>query len=403
VTTINGGTLALDFSTINQEKLSNNGLVLAGGRIDLIGGSKNENVGSTTINSGASSITQQSGTSKVRFQTITRNAGGTLNLGAASIADTDTINTGSTGILGAWATVAGTDWASNADNKDGPILAYTAYTDVTRLSSGTKAIADGTNTNVRVIEGTGTAANITLGETTTTINTLNQSASGGTSAATIDSASRTLRVDGIMVAAGAGGLTIGTAANSGTLMAKTSGGELILHNHSGNGLTINSVIADNTSASALTKAGIGTATLTGDNTYTGQTYITAGTLAINGNQTTASGNITVSSGARLQGLNTAVAGADLTTIQSGGTLASGLDFNNSGATVSDLAFEGGSIFEWDITNTGTFSLTDVEGALTGSGAIFKILLSDFTDSFWNTGDVAWTSTQIFGKEITAVP
>ena len=51
---------------------------------------------------------------------------------------------------------------------------------------------------------------------------------------------------------GAGALTIGTGTNNGTLTADASGGELVLQNFSTNALTVNSVIANNTSASSLT-------------------------------------------------------------------------------------------------------------------------------------------------------
>jgi len=58
-----------------------------------------------------------------------------------------------------------------------------------------------------------------------------------------------------------------------------------------NSLTINSVIADNGPATALTKSGTGTLVLGGSNTYTGPTYLNAGVLSIIsnanlGNQTT---------------------------------------------------------------------------------------------------------------------
>ena len=46
------------------------------------------------------------------------------------------------------------------------------------------------------------------------------------------------------------------------------------------GLTIGSVIADNGGATGLTKAGSGTLTLTGSNTYTGPTTLAAGILQI---------------------------------------------------------------------------------------------------------------------------
>ena len=60
----------------------------------------------------------------MRLNAITRNRGGVVDFGAASIADTDTLNVN--GILGGYATVGGADWAINSTGAgDGAITAYT--------------------------------------------------------------------------------------------------------------------------------------------------------------------------------------------------------------------------------------------------------------------------------------
>jgi autotransporter-associated beta strand protein len=240
-------------------------------------GTHTEIVASTSLNGGWVNITRPDVNSTVKLQmnAITRSAGATLNFGAVNIADTDTTNTN--GILGPWVTVGGADFAYNSTNAaDGTINAYNGYTDVQRLTPGT--IADGSATNVRLVEGGGSAGNIALGAATTNINTLNQSASGGSGAATIDMDGKTLAVNGLLAGAGSGALTIGSSANSGTLRTATASGELIVHNYSSNPLTINSVISNNTGASRLTVTGTGTTILAGLNTHTGETRISGGVL-----------------------------------------------------------------------------------------------------------------------------
>jgi len=76
-----------------------------------------------------------------------------------------------------------------------------------------------------------------------------------------------------------------------------------------NTLTVDGGIGDGGNTYSLTKAGAGKLTLTAANTYTGNTTISAGTLALSGSGSIASSNITVASGATLDvsGLTTALA------------------------------------------------------------------------------------------------
>lgn len=157
----------------------------------MSGGSHTEVVASTTLSAGtASNVTSSSLGSVLQMNTITPEAGATINFSANNIATTDNLNTN--GILGTWATVGGTNWAVNSTNAaDGLIVAFTGYSDVPRTNSASQVIANSAASNVRIIEGTGTAADITLGAATTTINSLNQSVEGGVSAAIIDPAGQT--------------------------------------------------------------------------------------------------------------------------------------------------------------------------------------------------------------------
>ncbi len=287
---INSGTLTLDYGTTDTSKINDSAaLTLGGGTLNLNGGTHTEIVGSTTLAAGtASKVTRGTGTASLQLGSISVGSAAVVDFGAAGIATTDNLND-ATGILGTYATIAGADWAVNSTNSStGPITAYTGYTDVQRLTPG--VIADNSANNVRLIEGAGTAGNISLGAATTTINTLNQSTSGGTSAATIDLAGKLLATNGILVGPGAGGLTVGSGAgaNVGTLMDAFAGGSLVLTNNSSNALTINSVIADNSFASNLTVSGTGVTVLTATNTYSGTTYIGSGTLQLGAGGTTGS-------------------------------------------------------------------------------------------------------------------
>lgn len=285
-TSVNAGTLKLNYDTessgTDTSKLSDTAaLTLGSSTLELVGGSHSEIVASTTLTAGtASKITRNGGSAVLQMNAITRNTGASIDFSAAGIATTD--NTNTNGILGTWATINGTDWAANSTNGNDGLITAANYTDVDAQpgGSGSTVISNGSTTNVR-ISGNGTSpGNITLGNAPVIINTLLQS--NTTQSAVIDpdsSTSDTLQVGSIMLALNAKGLSIGASPDDGFLTAASAGGELLLRNNSlTESLTIHSTIANNTSASSITKDGLGTVILTGTNTYTGATNLTQGTL-----------------------------------------------------------------------------------------------------------------------------
>ncbi len=110
--------------------------------------------------------------------------------------------------------------------------------------------------------------------------------------------------------------------------------------------TFSGVIQNGAGLLALVKTGTGTQTLTGANTYTGTTSINAGTLLINGNNTGATGVVSIASGATLGGSGS-IGGA--TTINSGGIITPG---NGPGvlAFTRTLSLSSGSLSNFEITS-----------------------------------------------------
>lgn len=114
--------------------------------------------------------------------------------------------------------------------------------------------------------------------------------------------------------------------------------------------TFSGALIDGASALGLTKTGIGTMTLTGTgNSYTGNTLVSAGKLAVNGSIASSS-LLTVASGATLGGSGT----VGDTAIAAGGRLAPG----NSIGTLTvagDLSLVGGSILDFELGGSGTLA------------------------------------------------
>jgi len=160
----------------------------------------------------------------------------------------------------------------------------------------------------------------------------------------------------------------------------------------------------------LTKSGSGTFTLSGNNTYLGSTAVQAGTLLVNGNQSNATGAVTVASGATLGGSGT-VGGA--TTIS--GNHSPG---NSAGVQTisSDLTYNANSSLTWELFgNTSALGSRGVSGGYDGVNVggnlsfadpftlslVFNAATSgvDWNDPFWGEnrlGSNGWLLYQVTG-------
>ena len=134
-------------------------------------------------------------------------------------------------------------------------------------------------------------------------------------------------------------------------------------------------------ATALEKIGSGTWTLTGSNTYSGDTTVSAGTLLVNNpaGSGTGLGDVTVAGGATLGG-NGSISGSvtllDTATLAPGnsvGTLAIGTDLNLSGQTVLQFGLGTASdkvVVSGNLTLGGLLNLTNTGGFGAGTYTLF---------------------------------
>ena len=391
--TINNATLSLDNTAANKnDRIGNGPLTMNSGTFNYIhaalsGTNYTETIGPLILSSGTSTILTDASAagnhSILTFASLARSGfatvnfgGGTSNPSAANDDNNIRITGQAAGLIGAWATVGGTSFATyNTSSATDSVEALTVFDQtVTRLNSGAKSISSNNTNNVQVIDGTGTAGNITLGGgTVTTIDTLTNSATGTSAPAggvTIDPAGKTLQVNGILNRSGASALTIGGGTNNGTLTAKTAGGELILLNFSSNPLTVNSVIANNNTASILTTGGTGSVIVTAANTYSGVTIVSQGTLEVGGTAGSLANTsqVTINTGGTLLLSSTTAAGggqvndgAEVTL--AGGTIKAGAAGINE--TVGALTLSHDSTIDFG-TLTGTKNLRFADSTAPGS-------------------------------------
>ncbi|MGV3533931.1 MAG: beta strand repeat-containing protein [Chthoniobacteraceae bacterium] len=341
-----GGTLALDYGVNNGSKVAAGASILmSGGDLTLLGNAAaatTQNVGGLILGSGGGRITVNAGAGQAA----------TLNLGAITLSEdevtgltgvgatldfvlpaTGAITTSTAnvnGILGGYATVSGTDWATVTG---GNIAAFTGYAPLSL-----EATTDTANSLV-------TTSRVQVGDVTT--NSLKISGGAGvlTGASTL-----TLSSGGLLYT-GAGRTTLG---GTGLIAGATADSDLRIHTASGI-LDISSPLIG-AGLGGLTKAGPGTLILRGTSEYTGPVNINEGTLAIVGpGGTTHPGGLGIGSGSRQINLN-------------GGTfsvLAGNYDPNP--ATVGFVVNEGGGTFNIRDNATGGSLLINDGAQISGTG------------------------------------
>ena len=187
--------------------------------------------------------------------------------------------------------------------------------------------------------------------------------------------------------------SVGSLAGAGTVENANASAATLSAGGDNTSTTFSGLLQDGIGGGALslTKSGNGALTLSGANTYTGLTTVNGGTLLITGNNTAASGAVTVNSGGTLAGAGTAgVIGGD-TAIAAGGafslvdgqvasllTLSGELDI--SAVTTGALKFEldaGGASDVVALDNLimsdlelSDFAFTDLGGTAAGTYTLF---------------------------------
>jgi fibronectin-binding autotransporter adhesin len=354
-------------------------MVLAGATLNVLGNQTASSTGTVSVAAGQSTLnvapmTGNVAASSLTVGNLTRSAGGAVNftgtnLGQAGFATSQIFLTNvdgaapalTNGILGGWATVAGTDFASymasNGTQGGVGALNTLGFPYYSAALLGSASTTDNIN-----ITNTGTS-----GVTTRTINSLRLNPSG---AATVSLNSAT---DVLTIASG--GLLMAAnqtlAINTGSL---TSGTSALFAYINQNTTTIGSTI---TGAIDLVKGGAGGLTLTGQNTFTGTLYANQGTTTLN----LASANATTL---------TAVAGdvvinnAALTLSAAGQIKSTANVTLNGGAT---LTLAGSNAFNSVVfNNTGANANAQITGGtLTLTGA-----LTSTNDTLSNTPTIAST-------------
>ena len=323
-------------------------LTLGGGTLAMNardGIAQDQSFASTTFTPGASTVRADVGgvvnfvesTALLSLGALSRQAGGTVDfiLPAGTVSADNGITTTSAnnaaGIIGAWATVGGSSFASV--NAGGQIvgLANAAYnTNTWATNKAVDVTTSGTIADASVAHALRFAA---AGATTLTL--------GGTA---------TLEGAGILVTTGVGAND--TTITGGTLAAN---GEIVVQQFNGAGkLILASILADGTAPLVLTKTGSGELVLSGVNTFTGATNLNAGTLTLGASGVLADAAALAINGGTLNVANNETVGAVTMragTISGAATL-SATSFALQSGTVSAILGGAG-----DLTKLGNGTLT----------------------------------------------
>ncbi len=315
---------------------------LNGGTLSTAGGTAVTFGGTLTLGAGSSTITTSPA---LTLGAIGRTSGGTVNFAIVG-ALTTTTGTASTILIdsttgAAYATIGGTDWAAKNSANTAVVGLSTIAGGYTTLTTATFAGALSGNADLTSTAGTYT---LTGNSTATSIRSLvsgNTIALGGNSLAT----------GGILSS-----VTLGISGTGSLTALPTAGGELVL-NQTANTATISAPITDG-ATTTLVKTGAGIVALSGgaSNTYSGGTFVNAGTLNFTTGSLGTTGAITMSGGTLQWGTSTTTDLSSRLTLLNGTTAS--LDTNGNavvfanaigGNTTGALSIKAGSAVSTALT------------------------------------------------------
>lgn len=334
-------------------------------------------------------------TTALTTSTITNNATGLLTL--ASV--TATPASGSRVLV--FDASAGNISVSGAVTGAGGVLSVTKNGSGTLTWSGTNAYAGNTTINAGALQFAKTASLYSGNETNWTATKI-KVASGGTLALNVGGTNEfsTGNVTTLLTNLGGsnGTSTTGFAAGS-TIAFDTT-------NASGSTFTVANVIANSTGsgggAIGVSKLGANTLVLTGNNTYSGGTTVSVGTLLVNNTagSGTGTGSLSVSLGATLGGNGTiggaATINGNLSPGNSPGTLtfSSGLTLASSANTTMEITGISGGQFD-SVVVTG---LLTFDGTLSLNNTGYTAVLGNSVDLFdWTTKSGSFSA--ITGRDL----
>lgn len=395
------GTGAIVFTDTGPVTLANNNqartIALGGtntGNNTLAGSIGNAGSGVTTLaknDSGTWVLTgnhSYTGSTNINGGTLFVGGGGTTgSIASALVNNFGTLGFHRSDLLAYGGQIVGTGALRQAGTGTTVLTGNNSYTGGTTIDAGTLQLGDGgtsgsivgdvANDGVLVfdrsdlvnfsgiISGNGAVRQIGSG---TTVLTGTNSYAGGTSIL-----GGTLQVSAdANLGAAAGGLTFSggtlrTTASFASARNASLTGAGTISTDAGTTFSLDGLISG---TGGLAKSGAGILTLSGNNSYAGATNVNAGTLRINGDQSAATGLVTVASGATLGGAGT-IGGS--VNVLNGGILAPG----NSPGTLNidgNLSLAGGSVLNFEFGEAGVAGgalndLINVGGDLTLDGTI----------------------------------
>ena len=262
---ISGGTLQIGTGTTGSVVAGSNAVIASGGVFAVLGnstGSTTQTFKSLSVAGSQSQVTVNSnggsGTT-VALGGISRTVGSTVNFTLPASGSITTTATNTNGIIGGYATVGGLNWATSASNGSTP----GALTALANYLADTWGI--GMNTNVTQNDSPA-AGSMT--------NSLRFNLGGGL--AVNLTGTNVVTSGGILVTTNVG--ASGASILGGTIEGSAGGDLIVIQNDTASSFLIGSNIADDGTATALTKAGSGMLVLTGSDTFTGGLFIDGGTV-----------------------------------------------------------------------------------------------------------------------------